>query len=187
MSEKYQKTVSIQFSFLPDFGTWRSSISSQQLSTWGEDAIGHFSSPKNSHFQNETKCKNFLVWMNFICKRINNHFLDQWLRTSPRFEAGVLGNSESAHWQSVVTIVFLVFYLTFFRWLWRQEGSHGNLGERKHYNIKDWKLPNTNEKNNSKPGSVQRPNGQGQTDRPWSRTLGPHYFWSLATWSTMRR
>ena len=27
----------------------------------------------NSHFQNEAKCKTFLVEMNFICLRINNH------------------------------------------------------------------------------------------------------------------
>ena len=31
-------------------------------------------SSKNSHFQNETKCKTFLKKMRFICMRIKNHF-----------------------------------------------------------------------------------------------------------------
>ena len=139
-------------------------------------------------FKTRLSAKPFSCRWILICKRINNHFLDQWLRTSPHFETGVwVTRKLPIDKCEECTIVFLMFCLTFFRWLWRQEGSHGNLGERKHYNIKDWHLPNTNEKNNSKPGSVQRPNGQGQTDRPWSRTLGPHYFWWLATWSTMRR
>ena len=33
-----------------------------------------FSSSKNSHFQNEAKCKRFLVKMSFICMRVMNHF-----------------------------------------------------------------------------------------------------------------
>ena len=33
-----------------------------------------FSSFKNSHFQNEAKCKNFVVKMSLICRRIKNHF-----------------------------------------------------------------------------------------------------------------
>ena len=33
-----------------------------------------FWSSKNSHFQNEAKCKAFLVKISFICIRIRNHF-----------------------------------------------------------------------------------------------------------------
>jgi len=33
-----------------------------------------FTSSKNSHFQNEAKCKTFLVIMSFICMRIKNNF-----------------------------------------------------------------------------------------------------------------
>ena len=33
-----------------------------------------FPSSRNSSYQNETKCKSFLVKMSFICMRIKNHF-----------------------------------------------------------------------------------------------------------------
>ena len=33
-----------------------------------------FPSSKNPHFQNEAKCKTFVVNMRFICMRIKNHF-----------------------------------------------------------------------------------------------------------------
>ena len=33
-----------------------------------------FPSSKISHFQNEAKCKTFLVKMSFMCKRITPHF-----------------------------------------------------------------------------------------------------------------
>ena len=33
-----------------------------------------FPSSENSHFQNEAKCKTFVVKMSFICMRIENHF-----------------------------------------------------------------------------------------------------------------
>ena len=46
-----------------------------------------FSSSKNSHFQNETKCKSFLVKMFFVWKS----FSHQWLRNYPRFETEAWG------------------------------------------------------------------------------------------------
>ena len=33
-----------------------------------------FPSSENSHFQNEAKCKTFVLKMSFICMRIENHF-----------------------------------------------------------------------------------------------------------------
>ena len=33
-----------------------------------------FQSSKNSHFQNEAKCKTYLVQMSFVCMKIYNHF-----------------------------------------------------------------------------------------------------------------
>ena len=38
------------------------------------NAIGHFPSSKNPHFQNEAKCTTFLVKMIFICMRMKKHF-----------------------------------------------------------------------------------------------------------------
>ena len=35
---------------------------------------GPFQSSKNSHFQNEAKCKTYLVQMSFVCMKIYNHF-----------------------------------------------------------------------------------------------------------------
>ena len=40
---------------------------------------------KNSHFQNEAKCKTFLVKTSFICMRIKKSFSYNWLRTLVMF------------------------------------------------------------------------------------------------------
>ena len=45
----------------------------------------------------ETRSKTFLVKMSFICIENENSFLYQQIRTQPRFETEVLGNSELAY------------------------------------------------------------------------------------------
>ena len=51
---------------------------------------------KNPLFQNEAKCKTFLVEMSFICVRMTNHFRIQD-STSLRFDTEARGNSEMAY------------------------------------------------------------------------------------------
>ena len=66
---------------------------------WFEEnfkGIGHFRDPK-THFRNEANCKTFLEKMSFICMKITNTFLCQWLRTQPRFETEAWGNPEMTH------------------------------------------------------------------------------------------
>ena len=41
-----------------------------------------FQSYKNSHFQNEAKCKTYLVQMSFVCMKIYNPFLINGLALS---------------------------------------------------------------------------------------------------------
>ena len=45
-------------------------------------------SAPHSHFENEAKCKIFLLKISFICMRNKKSFSYQWLCTYPRFETG---------------------------------------------------------------------------------------------------
>ena len=69
-------------------GTCRTAIGS----SW---PIGHFRVLKTP-FQNEARCKTFLVKMSLICIRIKKSFSYQWLCAQPRFETKALRNSEMA-------------------------------------------------------------------------------------------
>ena len=58
------------------------------------------------HFQNEVKCKTFVVKMSFICMRIKKSFSYQQLRTlKPCFETETYGNSEMT-----LTFYFITFW-----------------------------------------------------------------------------
>ena len=79
---------------------------------------------KSSHFQNEAKCKNFLVKTSLICKRIKNHFLiiDCALRLCSRHTGWLFLST----WMLSVIVWTLIRYLTLHFWDRRGAASHRN-------------------------------------------------------------
>ena len=55
---------------LTTFGTWLRPIYRESIHWREASQIGHFRVPKNFHFQNEAKCKTFLV-NEFFCVKMN--------------------------------------------------------------------------------------------------------------------
>ena len=60
----------------------------------GGNKIGYFRVPK-THFQNEAKCKTFVVKMSFVCMRIKTIFILKALQGASLWNRGLkqLGNS----------------------------------------------------------------------------------------------
>ena len=82
------KRYQFEFSYFREFFFWNNTLHFRLIQhdksifeavLHGHEASSNrpFSSSKNSHFQNKTKCKYFLVKMNIICVRIKNHFLNK--------------------------------------------------------------------------------------------------------------
>ena len=80
---------------------------------------------KSSHFQNEAKCKNFLVKTSLICKRIKNHFpiIGCSLRLCPHHTGWLYVPT----WMLSVFVWTLTRYVTLHFWDRRGAAWHQNL------------------------------------------------------------
>ena len=79
---------------------------------------------KNSHFQNEAKCKNSLVKTSFICMRIKTHFviIGCALRSCSRHTGWLFVPT----WMLSVIVWTLIRYVTLHFWDRRGAASHQN-------------------------------------------------------------
>ena len=82
-----------------------------------------FPCSKNSHFQNESKCKTFLVKTSFICMRIKYHFLiiDCALRLCSRHTGWLFVPTSS--WMLSVIVWTLIRYIIMTLHFWDRRGA----------------------------------------------------------------
>ena len=81
-----------------------------------------FPCSKNSHFQNEATCKNFLVKTSFICMRIKTHFLI--ISCALRLSSYHTGWLFVLTWTLCVIVWTLIRYVTLHFWDGRGAASH---------------------------------------------------------------
>ena len=83
-----------------------------------------FPCSKNSHFQNEAKCKTFLVKTSFICMRIKTHFLI--MGYALKLCSHHTGWLFVPTWMLSVIVWTLIWYVTLHFWDGRGAASHQN-------------------------------------------------------------
>ena len=83
-----------------------------------------FPCSKNSHFQNEAKCKTFLVKTSFICMRIKTHFLI--MGYALKLCSHHTGWLFVPTWTLCVIVWTLIWYVTLHFWDGRGAASHQN-------------------------------------------------------------
>ena len=79
---------------------------------------------KNSHFQNEAKCKTFLVKTSFICMRIKTHF--RIMGYALKLCSHHTGWLFVPTWTLCVIVWTLIWYVTLHFWDRRGAASHQN-------------------------------------------------------------
>ena len=85
-----------------------------------------FPCSKNSHFQNEAKCKNFLMKTSFICMRIKYHFVVIDSALTGRLCSHHTGWLFVPTWTLCVIVWTLIRYVTLHFWDGRGAAWHRN-------------------------------------------------------------